>query len=314
MSRRTTPVIRSACAPARRVSRVLPLEGENADEEDDEGERERPGGAGNAERCGVVPRQAALKCGDSGGQLSSPIGVTDLPPVASRARSGLASPTTCRSPRRTSTPSWSAPASGARSLAYRLAEAGRSVCVLERGKPYPPGSFPRGPSQLSKAFWDPSEGLYGMFNVWSFTGLGAVVSSGLGGGSLIYANVLLRKPERWFVQEDLAARRLRELARDAERPRAALRPGRGDAERPALSVRRHDAQDRGPPRRGGEAGAGVHPPEAGGHLRERRGGPRRRRPDPRGASQPPRQAALHLPSRAASATSAATSGRRTRST
>lgn len=89
-------------------------------------------------------------------------------------------------------------------LAYRLAAAGKSVCVLERGKPYPPGSFPRGPRELSKAFWDPSEGLYGMFNVWSFKGIGALVSSGLGGGSLIYANVLLRKPERWFVKEDLA--------------------------------------------------------------------------------------------------------------
>ena len=89
-------------------------------------------------------------------------------------------------------------------LAYRLAEAGKSVCVLERGKPYPPGSFPRGPRELSKAFWDPSEGLYGMFNLWSFKGIGALVSSGLGGGSLIYANVLLRKPERWFVKEDLA--------------------------------------------------------------------------------------------------------------
>ena len=89
-------------------------------------------------------------------------------------------------------------------LAYRLAEAGKSVCVLERGKPYPPGSFPRGPHELGKAFWDPSEGLYGMFNVWSFKGIGALVSSGLGGGSLIYANVLLRKPEKWFVTEDLA--------------------------------------------------------------------------------------------------------------
>jgi cholesterol oxidase len=88
--------------------------------------------------------------------------------------------------------------------AYRLAEAGKSVCVLERGKPYPPGSFPRSPRALSKAFWDPSEGLYGMFNLWSFRGIGALVSSGLGGGSLIYANVLLRKDERWFVQEDLA--------------------------------------------------------------------------------------------------------------
>jgi cholesterol oxidase len=88
--------------------------------------------------------------------------------------------------------------------AYRLAEAGRSVCVLERGKPYPPGSFPRSPRALAQAFWDPSEGLYGMFNLWSFRGIGALVSSGLGGGSLIYANVLLRKDERWFVQEDLA--------------------------------------------------------------------------------------------------------------
>src|SRR5688572_13527676 len=43
-----------------------------------------------------------------------------------------------------------------------------------------------------------------MFNLWSFRGIGALVSSGLGGGSLIYANVLLRKDEKWFVQEDLA--------------------------------------------------------------------------------------------------------------
>jgi cholesterol oxidase len=85
-------------------------------------------------------------------------------------------------------------------LAYRLARAGKSVCVLERGRAYPPGSFPRGPRELSKAFWDPSEGYYGLFNLWSFKGIGAVVSSGLGGGSLIYANVLLRKPEEWFIQ------------------------------------------------------------------------------------------------------------------
>lgn len=89
-------------------------------------------------------------------------------------------------------------------MAYRLAEAGRTVCLLERGKPYPPGSFPRSPHAMARNFWDPSEGLYGMFNIWSFRGLGAIVSSGLGGGSLIYANVLLRKDERWFVQEDLA--------------------------------------------------------------------------------------------------------------
>ena len=89
--------------------------------------------------------------------------------------------------------------------AYRLAEAGLSVCVLERGKPYPPGSFPRSPHEMRTNFWDPTEGLHGLFDFWSFHGLDALVSSGLGGGSLIYANVLLRKDERWFVQEDLDA-------------------------------------------------------------------------------------------------------------
>jgi len=88
-------------------------------------------------------------------------------------------------------------------MAYRLAEAGLHVCLLERGKPYPPDSFPRSPYLMKSNFWNPSEGLYGMFNVWSFEGINAVVSSGLGGGSLIYANVLLRKEEKWFVKEDL---------------------------------------------------------------------------------------------------------------
>jgi len=87
--------------------------------------------------------------------------------------------------------------------AYRLAEAGLSVCVLERGKAYPPGEFPRAPHRMQNNFWDPSEGLHGMYNIWSFSELGAVVCSGLGGGSLIYANVLIRKPEEWFVKEDL---------------------------------------------------------------------------------------------------------------
>ena len=87
--------------------------------------------------------------------------------------------------------------------AYRLAEGGKSVCLLERGKPYPPGSFARTPREMRSNFWDPTAGLFGLFDLWSFEGLDALVSSGLGGGSLIYANVLLRKDERWFVKEDL---------------------------------------------------------------------------------------------------------------
>jgi cholesterol oxidase len=89
--------------------------------------------------------------------------------------------------------------------AFRLADGGSSVCLLERGKPYPPGSFPRSPHEMSRNFWDPSEGLHGMYDIWSFRGIEALVSSGLGGGSLIYANVFIRKDERWFVKEDLNA-------------------------------------------------------------------------------------------------------------
>lgn len=88
-------------------------------------------------------------------------------------------------------------------VAQRLAGEGRSVLVLERGQPYPPGSFPRTPNELRRGFWDPSNGRYGLLDLWSFADLDAVVASGLGGGSLIYANVMLRKPERTFVREDL---------------------------------------------------------------------------------------------------------------
>lgn len=85
---------------------------------------------------------------------------------------------------------------------YRLAEAGRSVCLFERGKAYPPGSFPRTPRQMSSSFWDPSNGGHGLFQVWAFGDMEALVAAGLGGGSLIYANVTLRKDEKWFVKEE----------------------------------------------------------------------------------------------------------------
>ncbi len=86
-------------------------------------------------------------------------------------------------------------------MAYRLIEAGLRVCLLERGKAYPPGHFPRNPAAMSRNTWDPEAGKQGLYDVWSFRGVDSVVSSGLGGGSLIYSNVLLRKDEHWFVRE-----------------------------------------------------------------------------------------------------------------
>jgi cholesterol oxidase len=86
--------------------------------------------------------------------------------------------------------------------AYRLQEGGKRVCVLERGRAWAPGDFPRSPRELALNFWDPSEALYGFYDIWTFKGIEALISSCLGGGSIIYANVLLRKDEGWFAEAD----------------------------------------------------------------------------------------------------------------
>jgi cholesterol oxidase len=76
----------------------------------------------------------------------------------------------------------------------RLAQAGKSVLVLERGGRYKPGEFPRDTTDVDKVFWryprrTESRGLY---EVRFFSGIAAVVASGVGGGSLIYANIHIR--------------------------------------------------------------------------------------------------------------------------
>jgi cholesterol oxidase len=99
----------------------------------------------------------------------------------------------------------------------------KRVLVLERGMPYPPGSFARTPSAMRRNFWDPSDWMYGLFETWSFAHAKVLVSSGLGGGSLIYANVMLEKPAStfagdrsnggrpWPIRSDLLAARYPEI-------------------------------------------------------------------------------------------------------
>jgi cholesterol oxidase len=84
-------------------------------------------------------------------------------------------------------------------MTHRLAAAQQPVCLLERGRAYPPGSFPRSPRAVADNVWARDRGRHGLYDFWSFDGFEALVSSGLGGGSLIYANVLLEMPPAWFV-------------------------------------------------------------------------------------------------------------------
>lgn len=78
--------------------------------------------------------------------------------------------------------------------ASRLAAAGRRVLVLERGRRYRPGTFPRDVKRTETIFWHqhaPSESR-GLYDVRAFSGIGTVVAAGVGGGSLIYANIHIR--------------------------------------------------------------------------------------------------------------------------
>ena len=94
----------------------------------------------------------------------------------------------------------------------RLAQKwGKGVLLLERGKRYPMGSFPRSPHQMADNFWsDPEDktrrprhvrrhGLRGLYDIRNYAKMDAVVSAGLGGGSLIYANVFLEPPAHVFA-------------------------------------------------------------------------------------------------------------------
>jgi cholesterol oxidase len=87
--------------------------------------------------------------------------------------------------------------------AHRLAELGaRNVLVLERGRPYPPGSFARRPWELRGSVWDPTREHFGLLELLQFKHVTSVVSAGLGGGSLIYANVMLKKPPDTFGADE----------------------------------------------------------------------------------------------------------------
>jgi cholesterol oxidase len=84
--------------------------------------------------------------------------------------------------------------------ALRLAQAGKSVLVLERGRRYDPGQFPRDPRNVRQLFWRyPRDAKsLGLYDVRFFSGIGTVVASGVGGGSLIYANIHIRPDEVVF--------------------------------------------------------------------------------------------------------------------
>ena len=83
--------------------------------------------------------------------------------------------------------------------ALRVREKGYSVGVLECGKRFSDDDFPKSTWDLRRYFWMPRLGMRGIFRMSTFKDVAIVSGSGVGGGSLGYANTLYRAPERFYT-------------------------------------------------------------------------------------------------------------------
>jgi cholesterol oxidase len=82
--------------------------------------------------------------------------------------------------------------------ALRLAEKGYSVCVLECGRRFADDEFAKSTWNLRRYFWSPRLGLRGVLRLSFFKDVLIASGSGVGGGSLGFANTLYRARPAFF--------------------------------------------------------------------------------------------------------------------
>jgi cholesterol oxidase len=82
--------------------------------------------------------------------------------------------------------------------ALRLSEKGWRVGVLEMGKRWGAGDFPKTNWNVRKYLWLPALGLHGIQKMTVLEHVIVLHGVGVGGGSLVYANTLVTPPERVF--------------------------------------------------------------------------------------------------------------------
>jgi cholesterol oxidase len=88
--------------------------------------------------------------------------------------------------------------------ALRLAEKGYRVAILECGRRYRDEDFAKSAWNLRRYFWMPRLGLRGIFRMTAFKDAFIVSGSGVGGGSLGYANTLYRARPAFFTDPQWA--------------------------------------------------------------------------------------------------------------
>ena len=80
----------------------------------------------------------------------------------------------------------------------RLTEKGYNVLVVERGKRFRDDDFPRTNWNVRKYLWAPFMRCFGILQISPFKNVLVLHGSGVGGGSLGYANVLMEPDEHSF--------------------------------------------------------------------------------------------------------------------
>jgi cholesterol oxidase len=88
--------------------------------------------------------------------------------------------------------------------AMRLAQKGYTVGVVEAGRRWHADEFARRNWNLRKFLWLPSLGLYGTWRLRLLGGVFILAGSGVGGGSLNYANTLYVPPDVFFERPSVA--------------------------------------------------------------------------------------------------------------
>lgn len=83
----------------------------------------------------------------------------------------------------------------------RLAEAGYRVLVLERGRRWSPATFPRKPEDPWVFDADDPQARNGWFDFRVFKHMSVIQGAGVGGGSLVYANISIPAKKRRFNRD-----------------------------------------------------------------------------------------------------------------
>ncbi|MGQ9815424.1 MAG: NAD(P)-binding protein, partial [Candidatus Roseilinea sp.] len=82
--------------------------------------------------------------------------------------------------------------------ALRLSEKGYRVLVLERGRRFNDDDFARSNWEVRKYLWLPAARCFGILQISLLNGVMILHGSGVGGGSLVYANVLMAPDDHLF--------------------------------------------------------------------------------------------------------------------